>query len=109
MWNFARQMTRSPPPGLRRLWQRWLLASTGRLLRNAGVERLVCYDIGARWGIWRQFELLPLPICRVGVEPEPEEAERLKKSDAFDAVVPAGLSAEGGTKTLHLARARGSS
>jgi FkbM family methyltransferase len=98
-----------PPRGLRFLWRNWLLKTTGRLLRKEGVNRLICYDIGARWGIWPRFLLLPLPIFKVGFEADPDEADRLLRSGAFDAVVPFGLSAQGGKKTLYLANDPGSS
>jgi FkbM family methyltransferase len=104
MWYTARKLAWTPPRPIRGLWQRCLLASTGRLLRKEGVERLVCYDIGARWGIWRPFRKLPMPILKVGFEPDPAEAKRLAESGAFDRVAPVALSGKGGTRTLFVAR-----
>jgi FkbM family methyltransferase len=109
MREFFSSIARRPPWGLRFLWRCWLSAVLRRLLRKEGVEHLVCYDIGARWGIWERFHRLPLPIFKVGFEADPEEAERLLKSKAFDVVIPSALSAGGGRKTLHLARDPGSS
>ncbi|MDB6109533.1 MAG: methyltransferase, FkbM family [Pedosphaera sp.] len=109
MRGILRKLFRHPPWWLRPLWRRWLLRSTGRLLRKEGVHRLVCYDIGARWGLWSRFHLLPLPIYKVGFEADPLEAERLVKTGVFDSVVPYALSAEGGKRTLYLARDQGSS
>jgi FkbM family methyltransferase len=109
MQEFYRTIAQRPPRGLRFLWRYWLLKVTCRLLRKEGVKRLVCYDIGARWGIWSRFRRLPLPIFKVGFEADPEEAARLLKSQAFDAVIPAALSANGGRKTLYLAQDPGSS
>ena len=100
---------RRPPRGLRFLWRYCLLLATARLLRKEGISRLVCYDVGARWGIWPRFNLLPLPIFKVAFEADVEEARRLLEAKAFDAVVPSALSADGGEKTLYLAQDPGSS
>jgi len=98
------------PPQLIRPGIRWLLSSAvRRLLHKEGVTQLVCYDIGARWGVWPRFKQLPLPLHRVGFEPEPEEAKRLEQSGVFETVVPVALSAGTGCRTLYLARDPGSS
>jgi FkbM family methyltransferase len=102
-------MARHPPRIVRSIWQRWLLASTGRLLRKEGVNQLVCYDIGARWGVWPRFAKLPLPIFSVGFEADKEEAEQLKKSRLFNQVVPTALSGKGGIKTLYIGHEPGCS
>src|SRR6266481_5524997 len=109
MWSCFRTLAHRPPAWLRPIWTTWLLASTRRLLRKEGVQRLVCYDIGARWGIWPKFSELPLPIFKVGFEADPVEAEELRKSGIFDAIVPFALSGKAGKKTLYLARQAGCS
>ncbi len=89
---------------VRSIWQRWLLRSVGSLLRKEGIEKLVCYDIGARWGIWDRYHKLPLPIVKIGFEPDPEEARQLAESKAFDHVAPVALSGLGGKMTLFVAQ-----
>lgn len=91
------------------LFQTALLYLIGRKLRQLGVNQLVVYDIGARWGIWEPFLKLPLPLFKVGFEPEKEEAERLERSGVFDRVCPIGLSGQSGPQTLFLAKDPGSS
>lgn len=86
-----------------------LLRIIGRELCKCGVKRLVVYDIGARWGIWKPFLKLPLPLFKVGFEPEEEEAVRLQKSGVFDRVCPVGLSGKNGTRVLYFAKDPGSS
>ncbi len=104
MWNTARYLTWNPPPLIRSIWQRWLLRSIGRLLRKEGITELVCYDIGARWGIWDRYHKLPLPIVKIGFEPDPDEARQLAESKAFDHVAPVALSGRGGPRTLFVAQ-----
>lgn len=86
-----------------------LLKIIGGELRKHSVERLVVYDIGARWGIWKPFLNLPLPLYKVGFEPDTQEAARLEASRAFDRVCPVGLSGENGSRTLYFANDPGSS
>jgi len=88
----------------------WLIGKLiAEELRAYGVNHFVVYDIGARWGIWEPFHCLPLPLVKVGFEPEPQEAEKLEKSGVFDTVCPVGLSGDGGDKTLHIAKNLGAS
>lgn len=78
---------------------------------QAGFGGPVLYDIGARWGLSPPYDLL-LKISgfrSIAFEPDTEEAEKLRKRQAFDHVETVALGLRAEKRTLHIAKDNGSS
>lgn len=92
---------------IRRPLTRLLMRCVARELSGLGIERIVFYDIGARWGIWPAAKAIPLPIYSVGFDADPAEAERLERDGAFSRVIPHALSDTKGMRTIYIAKEPG--